>query len=87
MVVLFGIFSVKYFRKSLKRFIGLQGSSQLGFYDYETGSMTDILKMLKSESLKKNCKDCRLIFIYIDLKVSTTMTISFQLGDVEITTL
>ena len=37
-------------------------------YVYETGSMTDILRQLKWESLKKRRKDNRLILLYKGLK-------------------
>ena len=37
-------------------------------YDYETGSMTGILRQLKWESLKKRRKDNRLILLYKGLK-------------------
>ena len=39
-----------------------------GNYNYETGSMTGILRQLKWESLKKRRKDSRLIFLYKGLK-------------------
>ena len=39
-----------------------------GNYTYETGSMTDILKQLKLESLKKRRKNSRLIMLYKGLK-------------------
>ena len=39
-----------------------------GNYNYETGSMTDILGQLKWESLKKRRKDNRLILLYKGLK-------------------
>ena len=38
------------------------------YVDYETGSMTGILKQLKWESLKKRRKDSRLIMLYKGLK-------------------
>ena len=38
------------------------------YIDYETGSMTGILKNLKWESLKKRRKDSRLIMLYKGLK-------------------
>ena len=38
------------------------------YVDYETGSMTGILKNLKWESLKKRRKDSRLIMLYKGLK-------------------
>ena len=38
------------------------------YIDYETGSMTGILKQLKWESLKKRRKDSRLIMLYKGLK-------------------
>ena len=38
------------------------------YVDYETGSMTGILKQLKWESLKKRRKDSRLIILYKGLK-------------------
>ena len=38
------------------------------YVDYETGSMTGILKQLKWESLKKRRKDRRLIMLYKGLK-------------------
>ena len=38
------------------------------YVDYETGSMTGILKQLKWESLKKRRKDSRLIILYRGLK-------------------
>ena len=42
---------------------------ETGNYNFETGSMTGILKHLKWESLKKQRrKDSRLIFLYKDLK-------------------
>ena len=37
-------------------------------YDYETGSMTGILGLLKWVSLKKRTKDKRLILLYKGLK-------------------
>ena len=40
----------------------------IGNYNYETGSMTDILVQLKWESLKKRRKDNRLILLYKGLK-------------------
>ena len=47
------------------------------YVDYETGSMTGILKNLKWESLKKRRKDSRLIMLYKGLKgaASTQMTL------------
>ena len=39
-----------------------------GNYNYETGSMTGILRQLKWESLKKRRKDNRLILLYKGLK-------------------
>ena len=38
------------------------------YVDYETGSMTGILKQLKWESLKRRRKDSRLIMLYKGLK-------------------
>ena len=38
------------------------------YVDYETGSMTGILKQLKWESLKKRRKDCRFKMLYKGLK-------------------
>ena len=38
------------------------------YVDYDTGSMTGILKQLKWESLKKRRKDSRLIMLYKGLK-------------------
>ena len=44
-----------------------------GNYNYETGSMTDILGQLKWESLKKRRKDNRLILLYKGLKGKTSV--------------
>ena len=60
-----------------------------GNYNYETGSMTDILGQLKWESLKKRGKDHRLILLYKVLKVKPVyqqMTLSPKLGVLEIIT-
>ena len=62
-----------------------------GYYNYETGSMTDILGQLKWESLKKKRKNSRLILLYIMvLKVKPVfqqVNLSPKLGVVEISTL
>ena len=59
-------------------------------YNYETGSMTGILGLLKCESLKKRRKDNRLILLYKVLKVKPVhqqMTLSPKLCVGEISTL
>ena len=43
------------------------------YVDYETGSMTGILKQLKWESLKKRRKDSRLIMLYKGLKGAASL--------------
>ena len=43
------------------------------YVDFETGSMTGILKQLKWESLKKRRKDSRLIMLYKGLKVEASI--------------
>ena len=43
------------------------------YVDYETGSMTGILKQLKWESLKKRRKDSRLIMLYKGLKSAASI--------------
>ena len=53
---------------NLKRFKREQLDFVTGVYDYETVSMTGILKELKWESLKKRRKDNRLIMLYKGLK-------------------
>ena len=46
-----------------------------GNYNYETGSLTDILGQLKWESLKKRRKDNRLILLYKGLKGKASVPI------------
>ena len=55
-------------QEELGRVQNLAGRFVTRNYDYETGSMTDILGQLKWESLKKRRKDNRLILIYKGLK-------------------
>ena len=54
-------------RKRAARFV-------TGNYNYETGSMTDILGQLKWESLKKRRKANRLILLYKGLKGKASVT-------------
>ena len=68
MVVQFGTPRVYFFKMNLKRFRREQLDFVTGVYDYETVSMTGILKELKWESLKKRRKDSRLIMLYKGLK-------------------
>ena len=49
------------------------------YVDYETGSMTGILKQLKWESLKKRRKDSRLIMLYKGLKAAASITTQMTL--------
>ena len=46
------------------------------YVDYETGSMTGILKQLKWESLKKRRKDSRLIMLYKGLKGAASIPLN-----------
>ena len=58
-------------------------------YTYEKGSMTDILKKLKWESLQKRRKDNRIILLYKGLKGRAKyprMTLSPKIGVVGINT-
>ena len=56
------------FQDKLKKVQNQVARFVIGNYNYETGSMTDILEYLKWESLKKRRRDSRLILLYKGLK-------------------
>ena len=67
MVVQFAAPKAYFCKMNLKRFRKARFVTG-NYIDYETGSMTGILKQLKWESLKKRRKDSRLIMLYKGLK-------------------
>ena len=57
-----------------------------GNYNFETGSMTNILEHLGLESLHKSCKGSKLILLFKDLKGRASIVTTFnpQVGAVSI---